>query len=353
METQVEQVAAPKANIQKFIMPIILLAILIGGGLYGYNKYQYGKIHEDTDDAQVDGNINPVVPRVSGYVLELRVKENQHVKKGDTLMRLDDRDLVIKVQQAKAALDNASANLQVVEANAKSTEANLATAQANIDAAKTKVWKTEQDYTRYQNLLNDKSGTQQQFDNAKAEKESAESQVNVTKKQYEAAQLQYKAANQQAAVAQTQIQQRKTELDYAQLQLSYAVIVAPTDGHITRKSVQEGQYLQAGQQVMTVVENSDVWVVANYKETQMKKMTVGAPVEVFVDAYGDKIFKGHIESIASGTGAKFSLLPPDNSSGNFVKVVQRVPVKIVLDQQNDSIQPLRVGMSVRTSVSIK
>lgn len=349
METQ-EQ----KKNPARIVMPIILAIVIIVGGIYGFTQYKYAQVHEDTDDAQVDGNINPVLPRATGYVTDLLVNDNQAVKRGDTLLKLDDRDYVIKVYQAEAAVKNAEANLDVINANAKSAEANLATAKANIDAAKINIWKADQDFTRYQNLYNDKSATKQQFDNAKATKESAEAQLTVLEKQLEAAQVQYKAAKEQAGVAETQITQRKAELDYAKLQLSYCVVTAPSDGKVTKKNVQAGQYLQAGQQVMAIVENTDTWVVANYKETQLEKMHVGQNVEVTVDAYGDKVFKGHIESIAAGTGAKFALLPPDNASGNFVKVVQRVPVKIVIDvNSEDTTKPLRVGMSVKTSVLTK
>jgi len=293
------------------------------------------------------------LPRVSGYVTQLRVDDNSTVKQGDTLLTLDDRDLKIKVEQSKTAVDNAVANLDVVRANAKSMEANIQTDSANVEAAKVQIWKAQQDFTRYQNLLRDKSGTQQQFDNAKAAKDAAESQLKVAQKQLDAAQSQYKAAKEQEGVAQTQIEQRKSDLDYAVLQLSYAAVTAPASGKVTKKNVQLGQYLQAGQQVMAIVTDSDVWVVANYKETQLEKMHVGESVDFTVDAYGSKVFKGHIQSMAAGTGAKFALLPPDNASGNFVKVVQRIPVKIVLDNGNDPNQPLRVGMSVKTSVLTK
>jgi membrane fusion protein (multidrug efflux system) len=340
----------PKKKKNK-ILPIILVLIILSAAVFGIQKYIYFQHHEDTDDAQLEGDISPVLPRVSGYVTALNISDNQKVKAGDTLVKLDDREYKLKVSQAQAALDNATANVDVVKANAISSEAAYETAKANIESNKIKIWKATQDFNRYEKLLADKSITQQQFDAAKAEKESAESSLDVAKKQQEATQKQYQAAQQQIQYAQSIIAQRQADLDYAKLQLSYTTLIAPIGGIISKKNVELGQFVQSGQSLFAIVIDSDVWVVANFKETQLEKMKPGQVVDVKVDAFPDLKVQGTLSSFSAATGARFSLLPPDNASGNFVKVVQRVPVKILLTSSKEIISTLRPGMSVKVTIN--
>ena len=334
------------------VMPIILAIVLIAGAIYGFQKYTYAQHHEDTDDAQLEGDINPVLPRVAGYVSQINFEDNQHVNAGDTLVKLDDRDLRIKVAQAEAALANAKATVQAVSATGQSSEANAATTKAAIKTAQVRLWKANQDYDRYSKLLADHAITLQQFDAVKAEKEGAEAALEVARRQQTASQSQSTATNQQVGVAQSVIAQRQAELDFAKLQLSYASIVAPVSGTVSKKNVQPGQFVQAGQPLVSIVSDKDLWVVANFKETQMDKIREGQTVEVEVDAFKDQKLHGKVNSVSGATGAKFSLLPPDNATGNFVKVVQRVPVKITLDGDKKELTKFHPGMSVKVVVDV-
>lgn len=337
---------------KKNIVPIILSVIILTGLVYGINKFLYYRHHEDTDDAQIEGDIHPIISRVGGYVNEIRFSENQAIKAGDTLVKLDDRDLQIRVLQAEAALQNAEANAEVIRSNVSGALAGLTSAQANVKQQKIKVWKASQDFQRYENLMKDKAITVQQYDAAKADKETAEAQLQVLMAQEQASQRQAESAQDQIKVAESTIAQKKAELNYAKLQLSYANIIAPAAGIVSRKNLQVGQFVQAGQTLFAIVSDTSLWVVANFKETQLNRMNIGQPVEVEVDAFKDQPIEGTLESFSGATGAKFALLPPDNATGNFVKVVQRVPVRIRIKANKDVAQKLRPGMSVKVSVSI-
>lgn len=360
-----QQTAQPKKRSKAFI--IVLGLLVIAGTWFGISKYQHGKHHEETDDAQIDANISPVIPRVAGYVKEVRVKDNQFVKKGDTLLVLDDRDLALRVLQAEAALATAKTNLGVAAANTNASKANIATtaagistADAQIEAAKVNVWRTSQDYERYSNLIKDHSITQQQYELALAAKQSAEKQLQILEaqkaqvaKQTSSVATQSTAVASQIDVANASIKQREVEVAEAKLNLSYAVITAQESGMISKVNVQEGQFLQPGQSVFNIVLSNDVWVVANFKETQFEKMKVGQKVTVHADAYPDHSFEATLTSFSPATGSRFALLPPDNASGNFVKVVQRLPVKIEFNNTADSlVKQLRPGMNVAVDVHL-
>jgi membrane fusion protein (multidrug efflux system) len=332
------------------VLPLILAIVVLSIAGWGYSKFNYARHHEDTDDAQVDGNISPVICRVAGYVNDVRFEDNQSVEMGDTLLLIDDRDLRIKVQQSEAALENAEAGVLVARANVTTAEANQATARANVEAAQVRVWKAGQDYARYDALMRDKVGTRQQFDAVKAEKESAEAQLTAARRQAETAATQVEAARQQIAVASSMVAQRRADLEFARLQWSYAVVTAPAKGTVSRKNVQPGQFVNAGSALCSVVSGEGIYVVANFKETQLEKMQAGQSVEVRVDAFPKEHIQGTVQSFSAATGAKFSLLPPDNATGNFVKVVQRIPVKIRLEAGPEIMAHLRPGMSVKVSV---
>jgi len=348
MENKVE---APK---KKKLLPFILLAVVAVGGFFGVKAYMYSQHHITTDDAQLEANISPVLPRVSGFVNEIRFDENQRVKKGEVVITLDDRDLKIKSDQAKAAVESANASVMVAKANIVSATATVAAVKANMEAATVRLWRATQDYGRYEKLLAEKSITQQSFDAARAEKESAEAQMELVKKQSEASQSQADALQEQVILAEVAVKQRQADLDFSNLQLSYATITAPQSGVISKKNVQPGQFVQTGQALFTVVNDSDIWVVANFKETQVADMKPGTAVDVSIDAFKDRVIKAYVCSFSPATGARFSLLPPDNATGNFVKVVQRVPVKIRLktDADKDLILKLKPGLSVNVTVNI-
>ncbi len=356
---------APAKRSKTFI--IILGLLIIAGGWFGISKYIHAQHHEETDDAQVEAHISPVIPRIPGYVKEVRVKDNQQVKKGDTLLVLDDRDMRMKLAQAEAALATAQSNVLQVKALANAASANIGTSKAAIptidaqmETAKINVWRATQDYNRYANLIKDHSITQQQFEQAQANKETAERQLQVLEQQRRQAATQTQAVASQSnataaqvGIAEAAVKQRLVDVEDAKLNLSYTVITAQEDGRLSKVNVQDGQFINAGQQLFSLVNDKQTWVVANLKETQLEKIRLGQKVVVHVDAFPRHSFEATVSSFSPATGAKFALLPPDNSSGNFVKVVQRVPIKIEFANQGDSlVQQLRPGMNVFVDVHL-
>ena len=346
---------------------IILIVLVIGGAWFGLSKYTYAQHHEATDDAQVSADISPVIPRVAGYVNEVKVKDNQLVKKGDTLLILDDRDYRLKVEEAEAALSSALSNLSSAKATTNAARANIATSAASvgtvdaqIEAAKVNVWRTSQDYERYANLIKDHSITQQQYEQALAAKQTAEKQLQILQEQKKQAAQQTNAVaaqsgatSQQIGMANAAIQQRKVDVEAAKLNLSYTVITAPEDGMVSKITTQPGQFVQAGQALFAIVHSNKVWVNANFKETQLNKMKVGQKVIVKADAFKKHKFEAIVSSFSPATGSTFALLPPDNASGNFVKTVQRLPVKIEFTNTSDSLlHQLRPGMNVEVDVHL-
>ena len=364
--TEENQTAVPQKKRSKSFI-IILILLVLGGGWFGLTKYIHSQHHEETDDAQVEANISPVISKISGYILKVNVQDNQFVHKGDTLMTLDDRDLQIVLQQAQAALGTAQSNYTAAQANSNAasknintTNAAVSTANAQIDAAKINVGRTAQDYQRYENLIKDHSVTQQQYEQALAAKELAERQLQVLVQQKNQAATQTgvvssqsNATAQQIGVAGSIIKQRQVDVENAKLNLSYTVITAPESGMVSKVQIQQGQYLQAGQSTFSIVLNNDKWIVANFKETQYNKMREGQKVIIHADAFPKHDFEAVLSSFAPATGSRFALLPADNASGNFVKVVQRLPVKIDFTNKNDSlIQKLRPGMNVNADVHL-
>ncbi|WP_419870344.1 HlyD family secretion protein [Chryseobacterium sp. CT-SW4] len=367
MENNNTQSVEPKKK-KSLVFPIILAVVLIGGGIYGYSEYRYGQTHEETDDAQIASNMSPVISKVSGYVGEVKVKDNQFVKKGDTLVILDNRDQKMALEQALAALSTAKSNISIAEASTTATsksintsQAAVAIANAQIEAAKVNVWKTSQDLKRYANLVKDHSITEQQYEQALAAKQSADKQLQVlvdqrnqVAQQVNVASSQTAASSQQISVAHSVVKQREVDVENAKLNLSYTIILAPEDGYVGKVPTQAGQFLQAGSQLFSLVKNDQKWVVANFKETQVDKMVEGQKVKIKIDAFPGKEFDGVVSSFSPATGSTFSILPPDNASGNFVKVVQRLPVKIdFVNLDKDIAKRLRTGMNVKAEVSLQ
>lgn len=349
-----EQSEKKRKSPAKKIVPIILILVLVSGAIFGIKEYIYYKHFDTTDDAQIDGDISPVVARVGGYVTEIRFKDNQHVHLGDTLVVLDDRDYQIKLEQAEASLKSVKAKVGVSRSYVGSMQANVPPAQANVAALEAKVWKVTQDYNRYENLLKGQAITQSQFDAIKAEKEAAEAQLAAAKTQVAAIGKQVGASRQQVTASQSDIASQLAAIDFAKLQLSYTVITAPVSGIVSKRNIQIGQLVQPGQNMFAIVNDSSIYVTANFKETQLSEMKGGQPVEIDVDAFPDQKFHGRVASFSGATGARFSLLPPDNATGNFVKVVQRMPVRIEFDSLAAEWQMrLRPGLSVFVKVKVR
>ena len=336
---------------KNIVVPIILGVLLVIGIIFGITEWSYYSKHVDTDDAQIDGDISPVVARVGGYVKDINFEENTHVTEGQILVKLDDNDYKVKLEQAQSGQKGASAGVGVAQSQIVATEANTSTAKANVAAARVKLNLANKDYARYANLIKDGSITQQAFDQAKATQESAQAAYQAAVDQYNAAVKQVGTTQSQLAVSSNVISQRQSDIDFAKLQLSYTDIKAPASGIVSKKNVQKGQLVQAGQSLFSVVNDGSIYVTANFKETQLEKIKTGSKVEIEVDAYPEEKIQGEVYNFSPITGAKGSLLPPDNATGNFVKVVQRVPVKIKIHPSKELLAKLRPGMSVKASVS--
>jgi len=361
----VTEAQPPKKRSKVFL--IILIALVVAGTWFGISKWHHAQLHAETDDAQVAANISPIIPRISGYVKEVRVTDNQLVKKGDTLLILDDRDEQIKLEQAEAAMATAQSNLLSAKAASAAAHSNIGASEyatlaidGQIEKAKVALWQSTQEFNRYANLIKDHSVTQQQYEDKLAAKESAEKQLLILQQQKKQAASQTNAVSTQSLATSSQIsiagstvKQRQVDVDDAKLNLSYTFITAPASGRVSKVNVQVGQFLTAGQSVFSIVLDQSLWVIANFKETQYSKMKVGQPVFIEVDAISGHEFEGKVASFSPATGATFALLPPDNASGNFVKVVQRLPVKIEFTNPNDSLLGrLKAGMNVNVDVHI-
>ncbi|MDR6942414.1 HlyD family secretion protein [Mucilaginibacter pocheonensis] len=332
------------------VIPIILGILLIGGIIFGIKEYIYFGKHIDTDDAQIDGDISPVVTRVGGYVDSIYFEENTHVNAGQVLVKIDDRDYKVKLEQAQAAQVGASAGINVNQSQIFANAANSSSARAQVTSNAARLDKVKKDYERYANLVKDGSVTQQQFDQAKADLDVAQANLRASQDQYKAALEQVGTTRSQLKVTNTGVSQRQVDVDFAKLQLSYTRITAPSSGLASKKSIQLGQLVQAGQTLFSIVNDNSLYITANFKETQLTDMKNGQKVDIEVDAYPDMKLEGTVYNFSPATGAKFSLLPPDNATGNFVKVVQRVPVKIKLNASKEVLDKLRPGMSVKVSV---
>src|SRR5436190_7882408 len=326
-----EQPEPAKSGGNKRTVFIIMGVVLLGLVAVGVRRWIYSLSHVSTDNAQVDGHIIPILPKVGGYVVEVRTDENRQVKAGDTLVVLDDRDYRARLAQAEADLAVALAGVSN-RARVGQAEAQVAQAQANAE-------KAHADLERIKPLAEKDIVPKQALDAADAAARAADAALA-------AAQAALLGADARVAAA-------RAARDQAALNLSYTRIIAPAEGVVSKKSAELGQLVQPGQPLMSLVPLGDVWVTANLKETQMVDVTPGDPVDFTVDAYGSRHFSGHVESLSPATGARFSLLPPDNATGNFTKVVQRVPVRIRLDGKNDPTRPLRPGMSVAVTIQTK
>ena len=381
-------------------LALISVAVLVVAAV-GIYYYLYARAHESTDDAFISGHVTAISPKVASYVSRVLIDDNWHVKQGDLLVELDARDFEARLAQAQANLsaatarhqsaqinvrvvsttagagiDQAEAGVQAAQRQVDEAHSRLEQARAQVAAAAAEATRAKADDERYERLLTYRAVSRQERDNAVATDSAAAANLDAARQAQQAAfdnlhraesQLgEAKARLAGARVAPSQVAYSRSQVDtsaaviaqaeaevrQAKLNHSYTRIYAPESGRVTRKSVEPGDYVQVGQTLFSIVPDN-VWVVANFKETQLRYMRPGQPATIEVDAYPDQVFKGHVDSIQAGSGAAFSLLPPENATGNYVKIVQRVPVKIVFDQAPDPNHPLGPGMSVEPEVKVR
>ncbi|MDQ1088543.1 HlyD family secretion protein [Siphonobacter sp. SORGH_AS_1065] len=334
-------------RITAWVAGLIIIGLVAWGGFTVWDLYHF----EATNDAQIDEYINPVTSRVTGYVRKLYYEDDQEVKKGDTLVVIDDDEYRIQKAEAEAALMTAKAQIGVLSSNTVTSDKNAVVNQLQIGAAKARLVKQQQDFERYEKLLATESITQQQFENVKMALDVAKSEYEALQKAYETSLSKTDDITAQKAVALAEIKRRQAVLDEINLKISYSVITAPYDGKMGKKTIQKGQLIQAGQTLAFMVDSEEgKWVVANYKETQIRHMHLGQTVDIETDAFPGEVFHGEIVSLSAATGSRFSLLPPDNATGNFVKIIQRVPVRIKLTDDVKKTQVLRAGMNAVVTI---
>lgn len=362
MEQENQKQTKKMSNKVKVTLGIIAIIVLV----FAVKGIYHAIYFESTDNAQIDGNIIPLKTTVSGFVNEIRFNENQHVNKGDTLIVFDTVELSAQVQQAEAQLFAAKAGYSLGEQqitagqfNRSSADFASNSAKVNIDAAAAKYQEAKNDFNRISNMLKKGAATQQQFDNASTMLKVAQAQLEATKNQYESSNAKKQTVGTQVDIYKLEsksntarILQAEAQLEMAKDQYSHAFVTAPCNGIVSKKNVEVGQFAAAGFPLATIIDTKNIWVTANYKETQLNDMKIGQPVKITVDAYPELKLKGTVQSFCGATGAKFSILPSENATGNYIKVTQRVPVKITLKEKPEE-KMLVPGMSVEASVKVK
>ncbi|MBV9275925.1 MAG: HlyD family secretion protein [Verrucomicrobia bacterium] len=308
--------------------------------------------YETTDDATIEAHVVQVSPKVSAHVKSVHFDDNYQVKRGDLLIELDPRDFEVSLASAKAALASAGSKLTQAEAQRNVAQAGLGQVKADLISARATADDAEADFHRNEQLFQTRVIDRREYDASVAQAKSSAANVESVSKRISSQEAQVRLAEAQYVTAAAEQSQAEAQLQQAKLALSYTEIFAPFDGRITKKSVEPGNYVQPGQTLFSLVP-PDVWVIANFKETQLKKMRAGQPVSVRVDAVPGQSFRAHVDSFQVGTGGRFTLLPPENATGNFVKVVQRVPVKIVFDEPAYRLERLWAGESVEPNVDVR
>jgi len=335
---------------KKIVLPIVgvLSLILL---FWAFQRWSYGRSHQTTDNAQLDGHIVPVLAKVGGYVKTVNVSENDHVTAGQLLVQLDDADYRVRLQQAQADLAAAEATgggggfSGQAQSQVQSAAGQRAALDAQIGAARANANKADLDLARARELADKQIISKQQLDAAQATAAVAHANLLAAERQASAAGETVNTAEAGVRVANARTLAARAAAENSQLQLDYTRITAPASGEVSRKQVEVGQLVQPGQPLMSIVADTGVWVTANFKETQLAKIRPGQPVEFEIDAYGGCVGEGKVASVSGATGAKFALLPPDNATGNFTKVVQRVPVRIAVTKPCPGNYPLRPGLS--------
>jgi membrane fusion protein (multidrug efflux system) len=327
------------------LITVIASLLVLGGIVLGIWFYIFNKNHEETNDAQVDQYVTPIMARITGYVAEVHYNENQFVHKGDTLLVIDNREYKAHLDMALADVENAKSNSIVTQKNVATTSNTTSVRQSQLQAAKTEVWKTKLEFNRYKGLVSQEAATEQQLEKVKADYELAQAHYQEIANTIQSAALNTSEASAKIPTAQTVIQSKQAVADNATLFLSYTVITAPYDGWVGKKMIQPGQMIKEGQTLVSIV-SKEKWITANFKETQLQYLSVGQEVKLKADAISGKEFTGTIESLSPASGARFSLLPPDNATGNFIKIEQRISVRIKLKENNAQTDFLRAGMNV-------
>ncbi|WP_295715174.1 HlyD family secretion protein [Mucilaginibacter sp.] len=340
-----------KAHPGNIILSSVAIIVVIGAMIYFANYFLTGSKYLETNDAQVESYINPVSARAGGYIKQVKFDEHQVVKQGDTLVVIDDREYREHVTEAEAAVDDANAQLVVLSASITSAETGTLVNKDQIDGAKARLVQQHADIMRYKNLIKEEAITGSDLEVVQSHYDVSLSDYNATQNNLKTSYAKIAELRSRKALLIADLKRKKALLHLSHINLEYTVIRAPYAGKMGRKTIQEGQQIQAGQPLVSIVDEKEKWITANFKETQVYGMYVGQPVDIRVDAIDDKVYHGQIEAISASTGAKFSLLPPDNATGNFVKIVQRVPVKIKFTSTD--IEPVKAGMNVLVSVKKK
>lgn len=337
-------------RITGFIAGLIVIIMMVWGGytLWGYF------IYEQTNDAQVQEYVNPIISRAGGFVETVQFEENQHVTKGDTLFIIDSREYILQQKQTEASLQKEQAQLRVLDSKIETLTKTASAYGAQVNSNKAKLWKEQLDFDRYEKLFQEESATKQKVEEMQAILDVNSNNYQAARDNHDASLLSIEDIKVERSVVLSEISRLKSLLDRHKLDVSYTVIVAPYNGRMGRRTIEAGQMIDVGEPLAFIVnDDTDKWVVANYKETQVANMRIGDTVKVFADAYPSQEFKGTIISLSPATGSSFSLLPPDNSTGNYVKIVQRIPVRIRIDGKRSEIDILKVGMNVNVFTSKK
>lgn len=338
---------------KSIVKRVILIAILLVAAYFGYKKIYFVFTHETTDNAQIETQITPVLPRVAGYVKTIAVKDYDSVKTGQLLVELDDAELQTQLLEMEADFRQAEVDVVNAKASLNNAVVSLSVNRGNIELSQMRRKKAEEDLKRDQNLFNDQAITRKQLDDSKFSVETTTQQVENSKTELNAAQSRIAVLQAGIEKATATLDVKKAKIEQTKLKITYTKIYAPQAGKIGKKNVSEGQYVQAGTPLFSIVNDTTYWIIANFKENQLKKLYPGKEVDIEIDAFPDLKITGVIESLSEATGAKFSLLPPDNASGNFVKVTQRVPIKIQIKNINQYRHMLRAGLSVFVSAEVK
>lgn len=337
-----------KSHPGNIAISVIAVIAAFAGILCFFQYWNYSKSYEETNDAQVESYINPVSARVGGYIDQVRFNEHQMVQKGDTLVILDNREYSAQLEASEAAFEDARAQLTVLSAGILFAETSTQINHDQIKGAQARYVQQQQDIRRYENLVKEEAATGAELEQVKARYDVAESDYSAAQHGLKTSNVRIAEQKTHFAILQADIKRKEAALKIAKLNLSYTIIRAPYSGRLGRKNILQGQQIQPGQPLVSIIDEGEKWITANYKETQVADMYIGQPAEIRVDAIDGKVFKGKIVAIAGSTGSRFSLLPADNSTGNFVKIIQRVPVKIeFLDKQASKIVP---GMNVTVAV---
>lgn len=340
-------------KIIKRIYNVVVILLFIGAIAWCVGHFTHGAGVEYTDDAQVNRHIVPVNTRVAGFIKEVRFSDYQHVKMGDTLVIIEDAEFRLQVAQAEAGLRGSKSKSSVVTASMGTTKSNVQTASAGIEEARVDMMNAKQDFDRYAALLKKDAVTRQQYDNAYARYLGAKSRFEQASSRKMSAQSVGSVQTHELGGTREGENVAEAQLNLARLNLSYTVIVASCDGVMGRKDIHVGQLVQPGQMLARIVDDNDVWVVANYRETQMPGIEVGKDVTFTADAIPGVTFHGKVQALSAAAGSAYSMVPVDNATGNFVKVEQRVPVRISITDDNEMVARLRAGLNVETKVYVK